>query len=46
MGHAGALLTQEDESATAKMVALESAGATVVDSLLEIRDQVRILLDK
>ena len=46
MGHAGALMSQEDESATAKMAALRSAGAIVVDSIMEIRDQVRSTLDK
>lgn len=46
MGHAGALMAQEDESAAAKMAALGSAGAIVVDSLMEIREQVRIIFDK
>ena len=46
MGHAGALMGQEDESATAKMAALHAAGAIVVDAITEIRDQVRNVLDK
>ena len=45
MGHAGALMGQEDESASAKMAVLKSAGAVIVNSITEIRDQVQNVLD-
>jgi succinyl-CoA synthetase alpha subunit len=36
MGHAGALLARTDESAPAKTLLLQEAGATVVRSLTEV----------
>jgi succinyl-CoA synthetase alpha subunit len=36
MGHAGALLAREDESAAEKSRLLRGAGATVVGSLVEV----------
>ncbi len=46
MGHAGALMGQEEEGASAKMAALQSAGAVVVESITSISNEVRKLLDK
>ena len=45
MGHAGALLGEDDENAAAKTEALRRAGAVIAANILEIGEKARQILD-